>query len=261
MSGWSSSGEPPLPASLSAELAGYDLERDTVGESGASVYRLFGKAGSPDLFLKHGQGTVADDVTDEMARLLWLAPHVPVPAVVQFVRTCDQAWLLTTAIQGKTAYRMLEECPATRRATVDALAVFLRRWHAIPVRGCPFNSDHGLRLARGRARVDAGLVEMAEFDSVREGWTAQQVWEALQAHLPLLPDPVVTHGDFSLDNLLFAMARSSAASMSGGLGSPIATRTSPSSGTASVSSTRPCRTGYSLDMAFPTRTARSCDFT
>ena len=32
--------------------------------------------------------------------------------------------------------------------------------------------------------------------------TPEQVWEAMQRLLPLTPDSVVTHGDFSLDNLL-----------------------------------------------------------
>jgi aminoglycoside phosphotransferase len=71
-----------------------------------------------------------------------------------------------------------------------------------PVNTCPFTSDHAYRLTRARARIDAGLVEEDDFDEGREGWTAEQVWEAMQGLLPLAPDPVVTHGDFPLDNLL-----------------------------------------------------------
>ncbi|MEN3274353.1 MAG: aminoglycoside 3-phosphotransferase [Massilia sp.] len=67
---------------------------------------------------------------------------------------------------------------------------------------CPFTSDHAYRLTRARARIDAGLVDEDDFDEEREGWTAEQVWEAMQRLLPLAPDPVVTHGDFSLDNFL-----------------------------------------------------------
>lgn len=192
----------PIPATLSAELEGYEWARDIVGESGGAVYRLHGRSGSPDLFLKHGEGVVADDVTDEMTRLRWLAGHLPVPAVVHFVRTHDQAWLLMTAIPGKTAYQVLESRPDAGPAVVDALVIFLLRLHAIPVRECPFNSDHAFRLSRARTRVDAGLVEADDFDEEREGWTAEQVWTAMHKLLPFAPDPVVTHGDFSLDNLL-----------------------------------------------------------
>ncbi|CAN5371258.1 aminoglycoside 3'-phosphotransferase [soil metagenome] len=192
----------PVPATLSAEVAGYVWARDTVGMSGGAVYRLHGKPGAPDLFLKHGKGEVTEDVTDEMARLKWLARHVPVPAVIQFVQMADEAWLLMTAIPGQTAYQILQSRPDAHLALVDTLAAFLRRLHAIPVRGCPFNSDHGFTMLRARKRIDAGRVESADFDEARQGWTAEQVWTALQALLPLDPDPVVTHGDFSLDNIL-----------------------------------------------------------
>jgi aminoglycoside 3'-phosphotransferase-1 len=192
----------PVPASISAALSGYEWERDTVGESGAAVYRLHGKADAPDLFLKHGRDAFADEIGDEMARLRWLGGYLPVPALVHFTRTPDEAWLLTTAVRGESACRILEKSPGRRIAVVDALARFLRRLHAIPASQCPFTSNHAYRLGRARARIDAGQVDEDDFDEEREGWTAEQVWEGLQALLPLAPDPVVTHGDYSLDNLL-----------------------------------------------------------
>lgn len=195
-------GPAPVPATMADEVAGYRWARDAVGQSGGAVYRLHGKPGAPDLFLKHGEGTVADDVTDEMARLRWLAEYLTVPTIIQFVRIPDQAWLLMTALPGQTAYQVLTSRPDDRLAIVDALVAFLRRLHAIPVGECPFNSDHALRLSRARVRIEAGLVEVDEFDEERQGWTADQVWDAMQELLPLTPDPVVTHGDFSLDNLL-----------------------------------------------------------
>lgn len=187
------------PASMSADLEGYQWARDHVGESGGIVYRLYGKRNAPDLFLKQGLGAAADDVTDEMARLRWLADHVPVPAVVHFVRTPDEAWLLMTAVPGRTASQMLAANADDGDEVVDALARFMRRLHAVPVDACPFNSDRAFRLVRARARIDANLVDI---DEEQEGWTAEEVWTEIQALLPLAPDPVVTHGDFSLDNLL-----------------------------------------------------------
>lgn len=187
---------------MAAALAGYTWEREASGESGAGVYRLHGKKDCPDLFLKHGNDAVADQITDEMTRMLWLVRYIPVPEVVQFVRTPDRAWLLMSAMNGVTARHMLESQPEPGPAVVDALAAFLRRLHAIPVSACPFNADHTVRLRLARQRIDAGAVDVDDFDDEREGWTAEQVWEALQRHLPLVPDPVVTHGDFSLDNLM-----------------------------------------------------------
>ena len=76
---------------------------------------------------------------------------------------------------------------ADRYAIVDAIATFLRRLHAIPVSECPFNSAFDYRLARGRERIDAGLVDEDDFDEERTGWTAEQVWTATQHLLPFTP--------------------------------------------------------------------------
>lgn len=197
----------PVPASLSGELAGYQWMRDHVGESGGEVYRLHGKPGAPDLFLKTGRDLSADDLANEMVRLRWLAGYLPVPDVRHFVGSPDEAWLLMTALPGKTACQVLQANPDAGLAVVDALAEFLRQLHAIPIGACPFNADHAYRLAHARMRIDAGLVEEDDFDEEREGWTAEQVWEAMNRLLPLSPDPVVTHGDFSLDNLLMLDGR------------------------------------------------------
>jgi len=193
---------PAVPATLAARLDGYQWARDAVGESGGAVYRLHGKAGAPDLYLKHGGADVADLIGDEMVRLRWLGNHVPAPRVEGFVDTGGEAWLLMSAMPGKTAWQLMDAQPALRPAVVDALAAFLRRLHAIPVDSCPYTGEHAYRLRTARARIDAGLVEEEDFDEEREGWTAEQVWEAMQALLPLAPDRVVTHGDYSLDNLL-----------------------------------------------------------
>lgn len=193
---------PGIPAALSNLLGNYDWARDNIGASGGTVYRLHGGGRTPDLFLKHGQGALADDITDEMVRLLWLADHIGVPKVTQFVRTPDEAWLLMTAMPGRTASQILESNPEAGPQVVDALVKFLRRLHSIAAGICPFNGDHAYRISRAGARIDAGLVEVDDFDDERAGWTAEEVWEAMHSFLPLSPDPVVTHGDFSLDNLL-----------------------------------------------------------
>lgn len=198
-----------VPAGLAERVAGYRWARDRIGESGGAVYRLSGKADAPDLFLKHGQDAVADDIVDEMVRLRWLADKVPVPVprLIGRVVAEDGAWLLTTALAGDTAWQVLDRAPAQRGQVVDALAALLRTLHAIPVATCPFDSGMTHRTWRARRRMDTGLVDVDDFDDARAGWSAEQVWDALQRYVPLAPDPVVTHGDFSLDNILLQDGR------------------------------------------------------
>ncbi len=193
---------------MSDLLQTYESQPDTVGRSGSAVYRLRRLDGQgPDLFLKHGQGPAADDVTDEMVRLQWLRSRLPVPKVVHFLRSQDQegrtsggdeAWLLTTALPGRSAYQELQD----GRPVVDALADFLRRLHDLDPDTCPFVTDHPFRLRQARANIEAGLVDTDDFDDERQGWSAEQVWQELLTRLPIAAERVVTHGDFSLDNLL-----------------------------------------------------------
>jgi aminoglycoside 3'-phosphotransferase-1 len=183
-------------------IDGYQWERDTIGQAGAGVYKLHGKKFSPDLFLKHGKGDVAGEIADEWARLGWLADRIAVPKILKFCRTDDEAWLLMHALPGATAHQMLNEHPKAGPVVVDALASFLKDLHAIPVGECPFASDHTLRLGQARLRIESGVVDVDDFDDERQGWNAEQVWEALHQQLPFEIDTVVAHGDFSLDNIL-----------------------------------------------------------
>lgn len=190
-----------MPASLAELLSGRTWHRNLVGEAGAAVYRLDAR-GAPDLYLKHGRGEAAQVLADEMARLRWLADQLPVPALDHFEMGRGEAWLLTRALPGRTAYECLQRAPERAQSIVTALARFLAGLHALPVEHCPFNAHHSLRLADARQRLDAGLIDAEDFDEARQGWTPEDVWQELQRLLPPSTDPVVSHGDYSLDNIL-----------------------------------------------------------
>ncbi|MBX9885084.1 MAG: aminoglycoside 3'-phosphotransferase [Novosphingobium sp.] len=201
-------GAPPLPAGIADCVSKLGSKRDwarsTVGQSGGDVWRVTGADGGHRHYLKHGTGEVAAALIDELARLRWLAPHLPVPHVAAFALEGDAAWLLMTAVPGKTASELLTAHPEQAEVVVDAIAVFLRRLHAIAPESCPFTAAAPHRLALARDRIARGLVDEDDFDDVRAGWSAARVWQALHdLPLPGAP-PVVTHGDFSLDNILVA---------------------------------------------------------
>lgn len=195
------SAAPTLPPSLEPRLAGREWHRNLVGAAGAQVYRLH-RPGSPDLYLKQGDGETSTAIADEFARLSWLAGRWPVPAVEHFEWRGGSAWLLTHAQPGRTAYEWLQDDPDRAPAIVAALGRCLRQLHELPIDACPFNANHRLQLALARQRLEAGLIDASDFDDARQGWTAQQVWSALTGLLPLAEDPVLCHGDFSLDNIL-----------------------------------------------------------
>ncbi|USI74349.1 APH(3') family aminoglycoside O-phosphotransferase [Sphingomonas morindae] len=199
---------PWVPSCLVERLAGRRWFRDQVGEAGAAVYRLHAAPGD-DLYLKHGTDACADAVTDEMARLVWLAPRIAVPRLRHFVRTEREAWLLTDAVPGRTAWQQLAAArdASERAALARLLGGGLAAWHALPVGDCPFDSGHGLRLGQARARMIAGLVDEDDFAPEHRGWSAAQLWEEMTMLVPTEIEPVVTHGDFSLDNILIEQGR------------------------------------------------------
>lgn len=195
-----------LPDAIAALVRGYGWTAATDGESGGAVFQLEA-AGRPALYLKHGSDGVADEIAAERARLAWLEDRLPVPRVVHFDRSGREAFLLTTALQGTSAWDCLTHRPDEQLEIVAALARFLRAVHALPVADCPFDAGHERRLADARRRLEAGLVDTSDFDEVHAGWSARQVWSRMTGLLPLPFERVVTHGDFSLGNVFVADGR------------------------------------------------------
>lgn len=190
-----------LPPGLARHLDGYVAQRNTDGQAGAGVFRLQ-RAGSLDLFLKHGSGAVAAALMEEAARLHWLHERWPLPRLVHFEFARESSWLLSEALPGRTAQEWLTDVPQRAVQIVATLAQFLRRLHALPAEQCPFNADHHVRLAQARHRLERGLIDTDDFDEARQGWSPEQVWQALLGYLPLNADAVVCHGDFSPENIL-----------------------------------------------------------
>jgi aminoglycoside 3'-phosphotransferase I len=174
----------------------------TIGESGCTVHRLEPLAGGAALYRKEGRGRCAEMVADEHARLVWLAWRLPVPTVISFARSDDVATLITSKVPGQSARALIESREMAADAVIDIMADVMRMVHDLPIGDCPFAIDYEERLAAARRRIDEGLVDATDFDGDQLGWTAEQVWDALQALLPLSCDNVLTHGDFSLDNIL-----------------------------------------------------------
>jgi aminoglycoside 3'-phosphotransferase-1 len=103
-----------------------------------------------------------------------------------------------TALDGQCA----EDCRDGE--TLRAVGAWLRGLHEWPVEDCPFV---GLGLAQARRNVAAGRVDEEDFDEERQGWTAAEVLALLERTRPRREDRVVTHGDFTLENVLVKRGR------------------------------------------------------
>lgn len=186
---------------LAELIADAAVEPVLAGETGANVVRITSRDASIR-YLKYGTGRVAGDIADEALRLRWLHGRLPCPRVQHHVQDAAAAWLMTTGIAGRTGDDWLAESEERLPMVIDAFAGFLRQLHALPVADCPFDAAAAVRMTAARRNIDAGLVDVEDFDDDHKGWTAEQLWDQLITLTPAESERAVTHGDFSLGNLL-----------------------------------------------------------
>lgn len=160
---------PQLPDQLSEPLAGYCWRRDLVGESGATVFRLSGKPQAEDLFVKRGTGPVADNILAEAERLRWLSGRIEVPAVRFCLVEEHEAWLVTSAMPGRTACQLLEATPPGGRQSSMHWRTFC---------------NAGTRSTRWRAR--SPVTQPDDWRWRKRG--LRRVWSTKTISIPNAPD-------------------------------------------------------------------------
>ncbi|ACO47191.2 putative kanamycin kinase (aminoglycoside 3-phosphotransferase) (neomycin-kanamycin phosphotransferase) [Deinococcus deserti VCD115] len=187
-----------LPESLKRVLPAARWERVSLGESGAGVWR------STRYVVKVQTRSAAPVSTlqQERERLRFFAGRVPVPRVIGYETHGDTEYLAMTRVPGIP----MSDPDATLHPerVVTLLARALRELHALPLRDCPFNMTLAYTLHVARERVEAGVVDEADFDSHRQGRSAVSVFNELVRCRPETEDLVVTHGDACLPNFIIS---------------------------------------------------------
>lgn len=188
-----------IPTRWRKEFAGSLIERQTIGGSGADVFRIRCCNGD-DLFLKSETIGLLSELPGEVDRLRWLKQlDLPGPTVLDSTTENNRYWLLMTALPGRDLSTAADLSPPQ---VVSIVAMALRLLHQVPIAECPF--DHRLErcIATAEHRMNAGLVDEADFDGQRLGRTATNVFTELLSTLPDTHDLVVTHGDACLPNFM-----------------------------------------------------------
>jgi aminoglycoside 3'-phosphotransferase II len=185
-----------LPQSF-APLRDRVWTRMTVGESGASVFRIE-LSEETSVFLKSEPLDPLAELPGEIERLNWLTRMgFKAPRVIDAEQSADRVWLLMSAVPGEDLTHIDDPTQIAR-----IFSQGLKRLHALDPAQCPFDHSIDARLALAEQRIRAGLVDETDFDEERQGWTATQVVDWLDRNRPAVGKPTVTHGDASSPNLL-----------------------------------------------------------
>ncbi len=111
-------------------------------------------------------------------------------------------WLLMSAVPGDTLSALAQRGELEPERLVRLVAAALRRLHDLDPAACPFDHRLERRLDTVRQRVEAGLVDEADFDDDHRGRSATELYRLLLDRRPAVEDLVVAHGDACLPNLL-----------------------------------------------------------
>lgn len=177
------------------------IEQQAIGESRADVFRLRRDNGT-DLFLKAEPLVEHAELADEIERLHWLQQQgLPAPVVLDEGQENHHHWLLMSAIPGQD---LASSSDLSAAQIIDILANALRTLHQIPVAQCPFDHTLELRITVAQAHINAGLIDVTDFDDERLGRSATDVFAELLSTRPTTHDLVVTHGDACLPNFMAA---------------------------------------------------------
>jgi [ribosomal protein S18]-alanine N-acetyltransferase len=196
--------QPPvrLPEELHSLLQGGHWTRNTIGRSGSGVFRVTGLQGLPGeaAYLKVAPSVPAP-LTAEKEAMLWLQNRLPVPKVLYFEAYEGRDYLLMSEVPGKHA---AEEAWRTRpEVMVRGLAEGLRSWHELPIAGCPLNARLHRRIAEAVDRIEQGLVDEGDFEEEYVGKAPIELLQRVQElSSQFEEDPVVTHGDYCLPNVV-----------------------------------------------------------
>lgn len=129
---------------------------------------------------------------DEHDRLLWLGQHFEVPEIRAFA----EDWLVLADVGAPS----LASADPVLAGTV--MGTVLRSLHSLPVASCPYEATIPVMLEKARHNVEAGLVDVDDFDEDNLGFTPEELLRRLVATAPSAEDLVVAHGDFCPPNVL-----------------------------------------------------------
>ena len=188
-----------LPRSFNDFVSGYTWNQVTIGKSSANTYCLQ-CSHHPSIFLKVDKKWPRRELLEEKQVLEWLSGKLPVATVILFDEDDKNDYLLISGIPGADAANLVGNIDNAE--LVILIAKGLRMIHRVPFDDCPFERSLDRVIATAEFNVKHKLVNEGDFNEVRRGKTAEELYKELIRLRPQDEDMVFTHGDYCLPNIM-----------------------------------------------------------
>ncbi len=189
-----------LPSSIQSLISGKPYETDSMGKSGSGVY-VFDDFVLKIVDARNKQFREHNEISVQVMR--WLEGKLPVPKVICYEADDNFQYLLMSRMSGKMSCdEYFLEHP---RQLCKLLAQAFKMLWSVDVTGCPRERTIENELAEAKYRVENNLVDLEDAEPDTFGENGFENPEALLAWLQIHKpeyEPVLSHGDFCLPNIL-----------------------------------------------------------
>ncbi len=188
-------GPVPVPAAVEHLAAGAPVTPVWVNAVGGVTFRL-----GDDRYVKWAPtGVDVIDLDAEAVRLAWASHLTPVPRVLDQGADDDGRWLVTAAIDARSA--VVEPWVDRPEVAARAIGAGLRALHdTLPVGECPFDWSARSRVEDALSHLDAGDTPASWAPEHRDLGVEQA--RALLLDVPDVDELVVCHADACAPNTL-----------------------------------------------------------
>ncbi|MGV8138524.1 MAG: APH(3') family aminoglycoside O-phosphotransferase [Mangrovibacterium sp.] len=171
------------------------------GATSACLYKIITKNKGAYILKIQPANSAFYSLHSEKQNYEWLLNKVPVPAVGFFYTTGSKELLCVSELSGKTLKAYIGELNDEEIVTRYARA--LKLLHSLPIDSAAKVRSLDIKIRKARFNLDNSLIDMDDLQPENRGSTASELFDRLLELKPPDHELVFTHGDYSLDNIIF----------------------------------------------------------
>ncbi|TXJ26811.1 MAG: aminoglycoside 3'-phosphotransferase [Chitinophagaceae bacterium] len=186
---------------LNQYFRNYEVLQIPGGATAACLYKIITKDKGSYILKMQPAHSATFSLHSEKQNYEWLLNKVPVPAVGFFHTTGSEELLCVSELSGKTLEAYIGEVNAEELVT--RYAHTLQLLHSLPINSSAQVQSLEIKIRKAKFNVENNLVDMEDLQPENRGATVSKLFDRLLQLKPSDHELVFTHGDYSLDNIVF----------------------------------------------------------